>query len=101
MKWCCPIFEGLASFAGEGGISIVVITIDGQDSFMLQARAVDAGVDVGYTKFKLYTGVQQAIFHCPGCGSKLREYYKDSLDLLRRDDLDLWPQLNKGDASPS
>lgn len=88
MKWCCPIFEGFVAFAGQGGLSVVVVKMEGTDCFMLQARGVDADVEPGNTAFKLYIVEQQAIFHCPGCGVRLDRYYKKSLDSLRRDDLD-------------
>jgi len=89
MKWCCYIFEGFATCAGEADLSVVVVTIGGQDSFMLQGRAVDADTDVGSlnTPFKVTLFTEQAIFHCPGCGVRLHEYYKKSIERLRREDL--------------
>ncbi len=89
MKWCCYIFEDLAACAGEADLSVVVVTIGGQDSFVLQGRAVDANTDVRNwnVPFKVTTLTQQAIFHCPGCGVRLHQYYKNSIEPLSREDL--------------
>lgn len=86
MKWCCPIFEFLADGAGQRGLSVIVATI-GSDSFLLQGRAVDAGREVGHTDEIVTVAEQQAIFYCPGCGTPLSQFYADSLDALRREDL--------------
>jgi len=89
MKWCCYILEDLATCAGEAGVSVVVVTIGGQDSFVLQSRAVDADTGGGSWNlpFKVTRFTQQAIFHCPGCGVRLHDYYKKSIEQLRREDL--------------
>ena len=87
MKWCCPIFEGLASFAGERGLSLIVARII-TDRFLLQSRAVDAGVDLGVsTPVPVTIAQQQAIFYCPGCGVPLAEFYQSDIETLRREDL--------------
>jgi hypothetical protein len=87
MKFCCYIFESFAECAGEAGLSIVVVTIAGRDSFVLQGRAVDAGTDVGYTQTKITVLTQQTIFRCPGCGVRLHRFYRRSMEELRREDL--------------
>src|SRR6266545_3604880 len=37
--------------------------------------------------FLVTTLTQQAIFHCPGCGVRLHQYYKNSIEPLSREDL--------------
>ncbi|WP_203703636.1 hypothetical protein [Asanoa iriomotensis] len=66
---------------------MIVVALGDQDSFMLQARAVDAGTQMPNVPIKIYTMTQQAIFHCPGCGVRLDKYYKKSTEQLRREDL--------------
>ena len=88
MKWCCAIFEGFMSSQGERGLSVIVANI-GVDRFMLQGRAVDAGVQPGNAGVMMTIEEQQVIFHCPGCGVNLLKYYAKDIEALRRDDLAL------------
>jgi hypothetical protein len=87
MKWCCHRFEGLVACAGEAGLSVIVVTIGDQDSFVLHARAVDVGTQIPPVPIKITTVTQQAIFSCPGCGVRLAKHYRKSMERLRREDL--------------
>ena len=87
MKWCCHIFESLATSAGEADLAIIVVTLADQDSFVLQGRAVPAGAQIPVVPIKITRMAQQAIFHCPGCGVRLDAFYKGSIEQLRREDL--------------
>jgi hypothetical protein len=86
MRWCCAIFEGLVEFQGQRGLSAIVANIEG-DRFVLQGRAVDAGVQHGHTDVLVSVVEQQVIFHCPGCGVDLLKFYAKVLGTLRREDL--------------
>ena len=67
--------------------AVVVATINHQNSFLLQARAVDAGTEMPNLPIKIYTMTQQAIFSCPGCGVRLDTFYRTSIEELRREEL--------------
>ena len=88
MSWCCPIFEGLAAFAGQRGLSVIVAKFV-EDRFVLQSRAVDAGVILEFTDVPVTVAEEQVIFHCPGCGVSLADFYAGELEHLRREDLRL------------
>ncbi len=65
----------------------MVVTMNGQDTFVLQSRAVDAGAKLPNVPIKITLLTEQAIFSCPGCGVRLDKYYKKSIEQLRREDL--------------
>lgn len=86
MKWCCAAFEGLSDSAGHRGLSVIVGTLVG-DRFILQARAVDAGSELGSVGVPVTVAEQQVIFFCPGCGVDLAQFYAHSRDAMRREEL--------------
>jgi hypothetical protein len=87
VRWCCSIFEGFVDCVGERGMTIIVGTIAGRDTFVLQFRAVEVGDSLGYTEVPVAVEGHQAIHHCPGCGARLAKCYKKNLDALRRQDM--------------
>jgi len=72
--------RGLSVFAGRSPV--------GQSEFVLQSRAVDAGVRVRTEPEAPVSIVTEArIQFCPWCGARLLDWYKKDLTDLERLDL--------------
>jgi|SRR5688572_30050168 len=91
MRWCCIGFKAGYESAGRRGTAYLV----GRDSlgapeFLIQHRAVDKG-DENHIKSDISVTIitDSRILFCSSCGTNLAEFYKDSLDELFRDDLEL------------
>ena len=90
MRWCCPQFEGLMSFAGKRGFAIIVdASKKPRLKIMIQFRCWDAGAEPSDIPqdLTLMSAEEVGIQFCPWCGVRLREWYDDSLYTYSRPDL--------------
>ena len=92
MNWCCPAFEGWHQESGKRGLGVFVDDSgygDVKPIFVLQFRAVDAGINlpaigISDSQTLVSTVVDVAIQYCPWCGRRLSKWYKKD-----------WPRMAK------
>jgi len=84
-RWCCLGLEGQWSNAGLRGIAVVVHSAGGASAFVLQHRAVDAGLEnavAGDPDVPISLVTDVLIRFCPWCGCELLRWYADVLENL-------------------
>ena len=89
MRWCCTVFEGWYSQAGERGLGVLAgITPDNEPEFLIQFRAIGDGERLSVSSPEaILTETQIGILYCPWCGRKLEQWYRRDLAELDRPNL--------------
>lgn len=88
MRWCCKAFQGWFEESGKRGLGVFVSTQnDSEPAFILQHRALDAGIPPPRTDFALSLVSDVHIHFCPWCGANLRKCYRNNLRDLDHSDL--------------